>query len=122
MIEIAADEVKAEFEKTYTTYARHAKVPGFRPGRVPIAIIKQRFSKDVKDEVLDHLLPQALQHAITDHRLRVIGSPKISEVTLNEGESLRFKASIEVLPEFELREYKGLKLTKRLARVTDENI
>ena len=121
-VEVPAEEVKAEFEKTYDAYVRYAKVPGFRPGRVPRGVVKQRFAKEVKDEVIGKLLPHALEHAITDHKLRVIGDPRIDDVSISEGEPLIFKATLEVLPEFELKEYKGLKLTKRVARVTDENV
>jgi trigger factor len=121
-IEVAAEEVKAEFEKSYQSFARFAKVPGFRPGHVPLAVVKQRFARDVKDGVLEHLLPHALQHAIVDNKLRVIGDPDITDVTLAEGEPLRFKATVEVLPEFELKDYHGLKLTKTVIQVTDESI
>lgn len=121
-IEVPAEEVRAEFERTYQAFARQARVPGFRPGHVPMTIVKQRFGKDIKDEVLGALVPHALQHAIVDHKLRVIGSPSISEISLNDGEALRFKASVEVLPEFTLREYKGLKLTKRIVRIRDEDV
>jgi trigger factor len=121
-IEIPSDEVKAEFEKTYDAYTKFAKVPGFRPGRVPRAVVKQRFRKDVKDDVLKELLPHALEHAIVDNHLRVVGSPEISDVTIDEGQPLRFKASVEVIPEFELRDYKNLKVVKRVAKVTDTDV
>ena len=121
-IEVAAEEVKQQFDKTVETYARHAKVPGFRPGHVPRGVIKQRFSKDIKDEVLGQLLPHALEHAIVDHKLHVVGEPKIDDLSFTEGEPLRFKASVEVVPEFELKDYKNLKAVKRVARVTDEDV
>lgn len=121
-IEVSAEEVKKEFEKTYDAYTRYVKVPGFRPGRVPRDVVKQRFSKEVKDEVVGQLLPHALQHAVVDHKLRVIGEPRINEISITEGEPFKFKASIEVLPEIELKEYKGLKVTKHLVTVTDEDV
>lgn len=121
-IEVPAEEVKAEFEKSYQSVSRFAKVPGFRPGHVPLTVVKQRFSRDIKEGVLEQLLPHALQHAIVDNKLHVIGEPSISDVTLVEGEPLRFKASVEVIPEFELREYRGLKLTKQVIPVTEASI
>ncbi|MDQ3013458.1 MAG: trigger factor, partial [Acidobacteriota bacterium] len=121
-VEVAAEEVKAEYEKAYDAYVRHAKVPGFRPGRVPRGVIKQRFSKEVKDEVIGQLLPHALEHAITDKKLRFVGEPHIEDISVNEGGPLKFKASIEVLPEIELKEYKGLKATKQVERVTGEDV
>lgn len=124
VIEVSADEVKAEFEKTYDAFARRAKVPGFRPGRVPLSVIRQRFSKDVKDEVIGRLLPHALQHAIYDRQLRVVGEPDINpdEISIREGEALKFKASVEILPDFELKPYKELHAIKRVSRVTDEDV
>lgn len=121
-IEVAVEDVKAEFEKSYLSFARFAKVPGFRPGHVPLTVVKQRFSRDVKEGVLEHLLPHALQHAIVDNKLRVIGEPDISDVSLSEGEPLRFKATVEVLPEFELKGYNGLKLTKNVILTTEEAV
>lgn len=121
-IEVSAEEVKKEFEKTYDAYMRYVKVPGFRPGRVPRDVVKQRFNKEVKEEVMGQLLPHALQHAVADHKLRIVGEPQLKEFSITEGEPFKFQVSIEVLPEIELKEYKGLKLTKRLATVADEDI
>jgi trigger factor len=106
----------------YGAYARHVKAPGFRPGRVPREMIKQRFAKEVRDEVLKNLVPQALALAVTENMLRVIGDPQIADLSISEGEPMKFRATVEVLPEFELKEYKGLKLTKRVAQVTDHEV
>ncbi|MFZ4792745.1 MAG: trigger factor [Blastocatellia bacterium] len=123
-IEVHADEVKAEFEKTYLAYTRHVKVPGFRPGRVPRSVIKQRFNKDIRGEVLSNLLPHALSHAIQDHNIRAVGEPDINpdEISISDGEPLRFKAGIDVVPDFEIHDHKGVKLTRRVVRVTDEEV
>ncbi|HZF37527.1 MAG TPA: trigger factor [Blastocatellia bacterium] len=121
-VEVPVEEVKAAFEKTYGVYARHVKSPGFRPGRVPREIIRQRFAKEVRDEVINSLVPEALHDAIVEHKLRVVGDPQIDDLSINEGEPMKFRATLEVLPEFELKEYKGLKLTKKVAPVTDEEI
>ena len=87
-IEVSAEEVKKEFEKTYDAYTRYVKVPGFRPGRVPRDVVKQRFSKEIKDEVVGQLLPHALQHAVADHKLRVVGEPHLKEMEISEGAPL----------------------------------
>jgi trigger factor len=123
-IEIGANEVQEEYQKAYGAFARYAKVPGFREGKAPRAVIKQRFTKEIKEEVLKQLVPHALGHAIEEHELRVIGDPMISgeDIVVKEGEPLTFKSRVYVLPEFELKTYKGLKLTKRIARVTEENV
>jgi trigger factor len=121
-VEVPVEEVKAAFEKTYDVYARHVKSPGFRPGRVPREVIRRRFAKEVHDEVVSSLINHAMQHAIAEHKLRVVGDPQIADFSFDEGEPLKFKATVEVLPEFELKEYKGLSLTKRVAAVTDDDI
>lgn len=123
-IEVPAEEVKAEYDKAYEAYMRHVKVPGFRPGRVPRSVIKQRFAKDVRGEVIGQLVPHALSHAIDEHKIRMVGEPAIDpdEISLAEGEPLRFKAGVEVFPEFELANYRGLKVTKTVTQVSDESV
>jgi trigger factor len=121
-VEVPVEEVNAAFERTYGAYARHLKIPGFRPGRVPRELIKQRFAKEAKEEVVKSLVPEALQSAVAEHMFRVVGDPQIDDLSIGEGEPLKFRATIEVLPEFELKEYKGLNLTKRVATVTDEEV
>jgi trigger factor len=121
-VEIAADEVKAEFDKSYDALLRSVKIPGFRPGRVPREIIKQRFGKDIKDAVTQSLLPHALEHALTDHKLQIISKPQLNDISVNEGEPLKFRATVEIMPEFELKEYRGLRMTRRVERVTDEDV
>jgi trigger factor len=121
-VEVPVEEVNAAFEKTYGAYARHLKIPGFRPGRVPRELIKQRFAKEAEEEVVQSLVPEALQAAVAEHMLRVVGEPQIDALSISQGEPLKFRATFEVMPEFELKEYKGLKLTKRVATVTDEDV
>jgi trigger factor len=121
-IEVDAAEVKAEFDKAYESLARKVNVPGFRPGHVPRGVVKQRFGKEVKDDVLERLMMHALQHAIVDHRLHIVGQPDIDEITFDEGEPLKFKASIEIVPDFELKPYKGLPGKKQVARVTEKDV
>jgi trigger factor len=123
-IEIGANEVQEEYNKAYNGFARYAKVPGFREGKAPRTVIKQRFSKEIKSEVIKQLVPHALGHVIEDHKLRVIGEPSIigDDIVVREGEPLAFKSVVYVLPEFELKPYTGLSLTKRIAQVTDEGV
>lgn len=121
-IEVPAEEVRSEFNQVFDTYQRQIKLPGFRPGRVPRDLVKQRFGKEIKEEVAKHLAPHALQHAIQDNNLRIVAQPSIEEYTLNEGEPMKFTASVEVAPDFELKEYKGLKAVKRVTAVREEDV
>ncbi|MFN0124920.1 MAG: trigger factor [Blastocatellia bacterium] len=121
-IEIPADVVQQKFDAAYASFMQHATVPGFRQGKAPRTVIRQRFGKDARGAVLEDLLPHALQHALQDHKLQLVGSPEISDLTLREGQPLKFRASMEVIPPFELQPYKDLKLTRRVRRVTEEDI
>jgi trigger factor len=121
-IEVPADEVQLEFDKTCESFMRNLKLPGFRPGRAPRGVIKQRFTKEIKQEVINQLIPHALQHAIKDKNLYIVSEPKINEISINEGQPLRFTASIEVMPEFDIREYKGLKITKWIHPTTEQDL
>lgn len=123
-IEIGASEVQVEYDKAYGSFARYAKVPGFREGKAPRGVIKQRFAKEIKEEVLKQLIPHALGHVFEDHKLRVIGDPSIEgdDIVLKEGEPLSFKSRVFVLPDFELKSYQGIKLTKSVVRVTEEDV
>lgn len=125
-IEVPADVVKTEFNKTYESYQRYVKVPGFRPGRAPRDVVKSRFKKEIKEEVLKQIVPHAFQHAVQDAKLKVIGEPvitdEIDKVVVSETEPMKFNVKVEVIPEFELKEYKGLKATKQVVKVTDETV
>lgn len=121
-VEIPAEQVKTEFEKTSNEIARYAKIPGFRPGKAPIKIVKQKFAHEIKDEVRKQLMQKALYHAVSENHLHIIGYPKIEDVQLNDGEPFTLKALIEIVPNFDLKEYKGIPLTKKVRKVTDEDV
>jgi trigger factor len=123
-IEVGADTVRAEYEKAYEAYSRHAKVPGFRPGRVPRSVLRQRFGKELKGEVLSQLVPHAVSHAVSEQKIHAVGEPSIAmeEISLAEGEPLRFKAGFDIIPDFELGTYRGLALTRRLVTVGEEDV
>ena len=121
-IEIPALEVKKEIEKVYDAYQRQAQLPGFRQGKAPREMIKARFKNEAQGEAIQKLVPHALQHAIVDHQLRVVGEPALADVAIGDDSVLRFKATVDVMPEFELKEYKGLEVTKQLRIVEDKDV
>ena len=122
LIDVPVDEVNREFEKVTAEYAKYANVPGFRPGRTPKSVVKTRYKDSIHNEVLQHLVSHALQHAVKDNKLRVIGDPSFDTLTVDEGKPLTVKATIEVIPEIKLVDYKGLEITKRVPEITDEDI
>jgi len=126
-IEIDAEEVRKQLDQVTQRYMKQATVPGFRPGRAPQAIVRQRFKEEIRSEVLREIVPQALDQAITEENLDVIGEPDVQladEASLEKfGDvPLGVNATLEVFPEIELGEYKNLEVARRVRPVTDEDL
>ena len=121
-VEIPAQNVKEETDKVAADLARKVNVPGFRRGHVPASVVKTRFRKELRDEVLAHLVPHALGDAIREKELKVIGEPAIEDLKFGEDESLDVTFTVEVAPEFELSDFKNLPLTRRIYNVRDEDV
>ncbi|HVG26293.1 MAG TPA: trigger factor family protein, partial [Acidobacteriaceae bacterium] len=97
-VEAPAEDVDKAFHKVTKRYAKLARIPGFRAGKVPESLIKSRFAKDVRQEVLEGLVTDKFRHALESQNLQPISQPQVSELQLAEGQPLRFKATFEVLP------------------------
>ncbi len=121
-LEIPADTVRTETEKVAAKLARQVSVPGFRRGKVPSSVVKTRFRKELRDEVLSHLLPHSLGDAIREKELKVIGEPAVDDLKFGDDESIDVTFTVEVAPEFEVSNYKSLPLTKRVYKVRDEDV
>jgi trigger factor len=107
-LEIPAENVQKAAEKIARDIARVARIPGFRPGKAPVPLIRRRFADDIQGEVLQSLVPEYLEKALDEKNLIPVGRPEVDQVHFHEGEPLKFRAVFEVLPEFELGEYKNL--------------
>lgn len=121
-VEIPAETVSQVFEKEATRFGRSLKLPGFRKGKIPKDLVKTRFRSEILDEVLRDLVPQVLQQALNEHALHPIGDPRIHDLKIELGQPLSFKASFEVMPKIEAKDYKGLKVNAPSAEVKDEDI
>jgi trigger factor len=121
-ISIPAAEVDAETARVVADVQKRAKLPGFRPGKVPTSLIKKNFSGDVRQQVMETLVPKHLQEKFKEDNLNVVGTPDISDVHFHDGEPLRFKAEFEVLPEIELGEYKDIEVPYHDPEITDEDV
>ena len=121
-IEVPAEEVSSKLDLVYDAFRRKLKVPGFRPGKVPMGIVKQRFADDVRVEALDELLPEAFQKAILQENLIPLGRPKVSDIEFDIDKPLKFKAEIEIQPEIKLKEYKGFKIEKKISKVSEKDM
>ncbi len=121
-LEIPAEDVSKATERVAKEISRVAKVPGFRPGKAPLSLIKRRFADDIKGEVLQSLVPERVEKAVVEEKLSPVSQPQVEKLEFNEGQPLKFRAVFEVLPEFELGKYKGLDIEMPAMEVTDEDV
>jgi trigger factor len=126
-IELEPAEIRSAYDRISQEYSKAAKVPGFRPGHAPTSVVRTRYKSEIRSEVLRELLPDAVNNAIIEHSLNALGEPDVhldnSEALERLGdEPLTVKVGVEVLPEIELKEYKGLETTRRMRPITDADI
>ncbi|HYY58888.1 MAG TPA: trigger factor [Pyrinomonadaceae bacterium] len=126
-IEIEAESLRAEYDRVSDRYAKLANVPGFRRGHAPRSVVRTRFKDEIRGEVLRELVPQAIQDAITEHDLQVLGEPDV-HLDNSEGldkmgaEPLSVHVHVEVLPEVALGQYKGLEAARSTRPVADDDV
>ena len=121
-LEVPAEEVQKATERVARELARVARVPGFRPGKAPLSLIRRRFAEDIKGEVLQSLVPERVEKAVTEQKLTPVSQPQVDKIDYAEGGALKFRAVFEVLPDFALGEYKSLEIEVAEMNVTDENV
>ncbi|OGC83915.1 MAG: trigger factor [candidate division Zixibacteria bacterium RBG_16_43_9] len=122
-IEIPVEKVKGEFDSVYQEYQRKVRIPGFRKGKAPLELIKSRYKEAVTKDVLDKLLPQAYEEAVNQSNLTPLTLPILKEeIDFKEGLPLQFKVLIEVRPEIELKDFKGLQLKKKIIQITEGHV
>jgi trigger factor len=122
VIEIPADTVEREAERLATQYARVARVPGFRPGHAPRGLVRRHFRDEIRSEVLQSLVPKSFGEAVKNHNWSVIGKPSIEDVKFEDNQPVTYRATFEVYPDFELKEYKGLEVEQEAVTVTDDDV
>lgn len=122
-VEVPAEEVQKTADAIYRRLSRSIRVPGFRPGHIPPGLIKKWVGEEqIRQQILENLLPEALMAALKEHNLDPITSPDWRDVQFAEGQPLRFVAEVITKPEVKLGEYKGLTLKRVKAQVTEEMI
>ena len=121
-LEIPAEEVSKATDKVAKELMRVARVPGFRPGKAPITLIKKRFAEEIKGEVLQSLVPETVEKAVAEQKLTPVSQPQVDKLDYNEGQAVKFRAVFEVLPEFELANYKSLEIEMPSMEITEEDV
>ena len=100
-IEIPTDIVNAEIDRVAKDYSRKARLPGFRPGKVPATVVKQRFRDQILHDVMHGLIPRAVDDALQERGIEPVDTPALKDVTLKEGQPLTFLADVETVPPFD---------------------
>jgi trigger factor len=119
-VEAPAEEVSKAFKTVVKRYQKLARIPGFRAGKVPESLVRSKFGKEVRQEVMESLVSEKFRRAIDERKLRPVSEPQLLELQLFDGQPLRFKAAFEVLPEFDVSGYDTVRVEKPATELTDE--
>jgi trigger factor len=119
-VEVPADEVSKAFKTVVKRYQKLARIPGFRAGKVPESLIRSKFAKEVRQEVLESLVAAPFRKSIDDQKLRPVSEPQLLDMQLVEGQPLKFKAAFEVAPEFDIAGYESVHVAKPNVELTGE--
>ena len=121
-ITVPATDVDQETEKVISDIQKKVRLPGFRPGKAPASLIRTRFAQEIRQDVMERVVPRFFRQKVEDEHLQVVGSPNVKEVHWHEGEPFRFKAEFEVAPSIELDEYRGVTVKYSEPQVTDDDV
>ncbi len=121
-ITVPLDKIQAETDRIVSNIQRRANLPGFRPGKAPASLIRSRFQSEIRQDVLESILPKAFRAKAEEDHLEIVGTPNVTDVHFHDGEPLRFKAEFEVAPTIELKQYRELPIPYEEKPVTDDDI
>ena len=119
---VPAERVESEVNTRLQKAAKNVRLDGFRPGKVPMKVIKQRFGAGVRQEVLGEVMSQSFYEAVNQENLKPAGQPSIEPKSLEEGKDIEFVATFEVFPDIELADMSGIEISRPQAEVTDADI
>jgi trigger factor len=120
--EVDSEQVQQEIDARAKELARRVKLPGFRPGKVPIEVVKKRFKDEILGEAAEAIVNKVVFDELDGRGLKPLAPPKVEEVKLEEGQPMSFRAVFETLPLVELPDWKGLRSTARGPKVADEDV
>ena len=120
VIDASAEEVSKAYRAVTRNYQRYAKLPGFRPGKVPESVVKRKFANEIRKDVIDGLLPERFSKGVKELGIRPVGQPQVTELTIEEGQPLHVKAVFEYLPEVSIEGYEQVVVPKPSVEVTEE--
>ncbi len=119
-VEVPAEEVSEAFRKVVKQYTRLARIPGFRAGKVPPSLIRSKFAKEVRQEVLDSLVKDRFRTTLEERKINPVSQPQMTDLHLMDGEPLRFKAAFEVMPEIDIAGYDAVQVQRPDVTLTED--
>ena len=122
VIEIPSDVVDAEIDKVAREYGRAARIPGFRPGKVPAKVVRQRFRDQILHDVAHGLIPRAVDDALRERQVEPVDTPDIRDVVVEEGQPLKFTATFDTVPPIDTGDYASVTLRRKAVQVTDAEV
>src|SRR6187551_1174997 len=121
-VSIPVATVRDEEEKTARRYASSVRLPGFRPGKAPPAMVRKRFKDAIRQQVLETLVQDAFKEVMEREKLDVAAQPHVHDVKFEEGQPLTFELHLEVRPTIDLKRVDGFRVTRTAKAVTDETV
>lgn len=121
-VEIPKEKIDDEWQEQLKELCRMADLPGFRKGKAPRSLVERKFGDRLMEDVKQKLVSSTYEEAVEKNKLSPVGEPEISDVNMELGKPLNFEVTMEVLPTFEIGEYKGMQLKKESVSVTDKDI
>lgn len=121
-VTVPPDSVREAEERAARAYQNRAKLPGFRKGKAPQALVKKHFASDIREQALQELLRESWKAAIEQEQLRAVADPHVHNLRWDEGSALTFELHVELKPEIKLERLGGFKLTRTVARVTEAQV
>jgi trigger factor len=120
VLDIPAEEVSKAYRTITDNYRKYAKIPGFRAGKVPDSVVRRRFAVEIRKEVIDNLLPERFNKAVTDTGFLPAGQMQVVELTVEDGQSLHVKALFEHVPDFSIEGYQAVTVERPSVELTEE--
>jgi trigger factor len=121
-IEVPAEEVTRNFQAVTKRYQKMARIPGFRSGKVPESLIRGRFAEQIRQDVMEAVLPEHFRSAIAERQLQPVSQPQVTRIELEDGKPLRFKAAFEVVPDFSIDGYQEVKVEKPSSELAEAEV
>src|SRR5689334_24349288 len=119
VVEIPSAEVDAEIDKVARDYGKAARIPGFRPGKVPAKVVRQKFRDQILHDVAHGLIPRAVDEALREKGVEPVDTPDIKDVVVEEGQPLKFTASFDTVPPIDPGDYSTIQLRRASTAVSD---